>query len=116
MRTFWWPIIIIVSAIGAGVAAFLDIGAPIQTVIGFWFLLICPGMAYVRLLEIKEFFTELVLAVTLSIAINTIVSQVLVFANLWSPMAGLLVLIDISSVGCILQVTIHYVRPADTDQ
>ena len=116
MRIPLWPIIIIVSAIGAGVAMFLNIETPIRTVIGFWFLLICPGMAYVQLLEIKECFTELVLAIALSIAMNTIIAEALVLAKFWSPLRGLLVLIALCVAGTTLQIIKAHVGPADADQ
>ena len=111
-----WPIIIVVSAIGAGVAMFLNIGTPIRTVISFWFLLICPGMAYVQLLDIKELLTELVLAIALSIALNTIIAEVLVLANIWSPFRGLLVLIAICVAGSTFQIIKAFISPTDVDQ
>jgi hypothetical protein len=116
MRFPVWPIIIIASAIGTGIAMFLNIRTPIRTAISFWFLLICPGMAYVRLLEIKEFFIELVLAIALSIALNTIVAEVLVLTNIWSPFRGLVVLIAICVAGSTLQIIKTIVSPKDTDQ
>ncbi len=104
IRSNWWPIIITVSAIAAGLAMISDTEASIRPVITFWFLLVCPGMAFVRLLHIEEYLTELTLAIALSIAINTIISEAMVLAKIWSPKGGLIVLILLSFTGVFLQI------------
>ena len=81
-----------------------NIQTPIRTVVGLWFALVCPGMAYVRLLKIQRRDAELVLAIAFSIAIGVIVSQILLIAGIWSPLLGLLVLIIISAAGGVIQV------------
>ena len=116
MRIHVWPIIIITSAIGTGVAMYLNIGTPIRTVVSFWFLLVCPGLACVRLLEIKEFYIELVLAIALSIALSTIIAIVLVSANIWSPFRGLVALMAICIAGSTYQIIKVIVSPKDADQ
>lgn len=107
-RRLWWPAIIIASAIGAGLFALGDIESPFRPLIAFWFLLICPGMAFVRLLHIRERLTELTLAIALSMAFNVIVSEALVLARMWSFKWGLVVLICISILGAVLQIIVAY--------
>jgi uncharacterized membrane protein len=104
MRLIWWPIIIVASAIGAGLAVVSDLGSPIRPLISFWFLLTCPGMAFVRLLRVEGRLTELTLAIGLSIAIDTIVAEAMLYAGAWSPNWILVVLICISIGGAVLQI------------
>ena len=101
-HSIWWPIIISVSALVLVIVIFT--GAPFRPAVTFWFLLICPGMAFVRLLHIEEWLTEFTLAIALSIAINIFVSETMVFARIWAPKAGLFALICISILGVTWQV------------
>jgi heme/copper-type cytochrome/quinol oxidase subunit 4 len=72
--------------------------------VAFWFLLICPGMAFVRLLGIRERLTELIVAIALSMALDTAVSETMVLTKRWSPEWGLVVLIGMSAAGAALQI------------
>ena len=101
-RAIWWPIIISISAMVLVIVTFT--GAPFRPAVAFWFLLICPGMAYVRLLHIEEWVAELTLAIALSIAFNIFVSETMIFARIWSPKAGLVALICISMLGATCQI------------
>ncbi len=104
IRSSWWSIIIILSAIAMILAVVSGIETPARPLITFWFMLVCPGMAFVRLLRIEERFAELILAIALSIALDTIVAEAMVLNRLWSPKWGLFVLICLSLVGAGLQI------------
>lgn len=101
---YWWPIVIIASAVGAGLALLSNVGLPIRAGVTFMFLLICPGMAFVRLLHFEERVTEWVLAIALSLALNTFVAEAMVYAKIWSPEGGFFVLIGLSVIGALLQI------------
>ena len=88
LRSALWSLVIVASAIGAGLAVVSDMGSPIRPVIAFWFLLICPGMAIVHLLRVGDRAAEVTLAVALSIAIDTIVAEAMILTGLWSPKGG----------------------------
>jgi uncharacterized membrane protein len=98
-----WPLIIVISAVGLGVAVIADVGSPVRPVLSFWFLFVCPGMAYVRLLQLNEPWLELTLAVSLSIALNVTVSLLMLYTNMWTPGRALVILIAFSIVGVVLQ-------------
>jgi flagellin-like protein len=61
-----------------------------------WFVLVCPGIALVRLLRLEDPFAELTLAVAVSIALALVLSGVGLYAGLWSPTVTLCVLIAIT--------------------
>jgi mannose/fructose/N-acetylgalactosamine-specific phosphotransferase system component IID len=104
MRLYGWPAIIIVSSIGVALAMVGDIEAPVRPLIAFWFLLICPGMAFIRLLHLQEWLTELTLAIALSLTMDTLVAEAMVLNHHWSPQWALFGLICLSLVGAALQV------------
>jgi uncharacterized membrane protein len=81
------------------------LGAPVRPAIVLWFFLICPGMAFVRLLGIKEHLTELTIALALSIGLDIIVAETMVLSNMWSSGRALLILVSVSIFGAALQLT-----------
>jgi len=104
-RDWAWPLTILASAAAAGAAmAFAAPGNPVRLVAGFWFLLVCPGMALVRLFGFEEPVAEWTLAVALSLALDTIVAGAMLYAGLWSPSITLLTLIGICVAGAVLQI------------
>lgn len=108
----WWPLIIIVSAAGAILAKLVGVGSPVQPAIAFWFLLFCPGMAFVRLLAIRDRLAELTLAVALSVTLDTLVSETMVLARVWSSIWALVIIAGFSIAGVLIQVRIAIDRDA----
>jgi hypothetical protein len=62
-------------------------------------------MAFMRLLRIKDRIMELTVAIALSIALDTVVGETMVFARRWSPEWGLILLACLSVAGAVLQIT-----------
>jgi nucleoside recognition membrane protein YjiH len=79
--------------------------SPIRVAIVFWFMLVCPGMAFARLLCMRERLVELTLAIALSIALDTIVAETMALAKHWSPQWGIVTLAVLSVVGAVIQLT-----------
>lgn len=75
-----------------------------RVAIVFWFMLVCPGMAFVRLLHLRGLLMELTLAIGLSIALDTIVAEGMVLAKRWSPEGGLVALAVLCAVGAVIQI------------
>ena len=102
-RTLLWPAAIVLSVVLAGVAVFLPQSSPLRVLLAFWFLLVCPGMAFVRLFHLHDILVEITLAIALSIAIDTLVAEFLVLTSTWSPLRALAIVGLISLVGVALQ-------------
>ena len=81
----------------------INIGGPLRPILIFTFLRICPGMAFVRLLHIQNPLSELTIAIGLSLTIDTIIAEIMIYSEIWSPKLGLAALICISTVGALLQ-------------
>lgn len=115
-RKLFWPIMIILSALLAGILVWSDGGGAFRSIILFWFILICPGMAFVRLLQIENVLTEIVLAIALSLVISTLLAEFMVLTHLWSPGVELAILIGISLLGAALQIKKAYQVDIPTGQ
>jgi len=98
-----WPALIMLSAAGIALVFFAGVAAPARPFVALWFLLLCPGMALVRLLRVGAIAVELSLAIALSLALDTLVAGVMIYTGTWAPERGLIVLIAISVLGAALQ-------------
>ncbi len=103
-RSNWWSLIIILSAIALTLVIVANAGAPVRPLLAFWFLLVCPGMAFIQLMHIEERLIELVLAIALSIALDTVVAEIMALNKIWSFKGGLFVLICLSLLGAAIQI------------
>ena len=99
-----WPIILLFSTFFASVLVSSDVSSPIRSVLVFWFLLVCPGMAYVRMLDIKDTLTEWILAVSLSLGTATAVSLVVLYSGNWNASLVMAILVVLTFGGVALQI------------
>ncbi len=67
------------------------------------YVLVCPGLAYIRLLNISDPLAILMLGIGLSISMDILVSEALVLTHLWSPIAGIIILGMLCLFGALLQ-------------
>ncbi len=107
MQLRWWhPPMIMLSAIVTYFAAFGHLGAVPSSVIGTWFLFVCPGLVIVHFLRLQEFIVEYVLALALSLAIDAIVAAFLLYVGWWSSTAILYILVSFCLLGAIVQLVV----------
>jgi uncharacterized membrane protein len=92
-RSRLWPTLIVASTLATGVLVFGGFDAPLRSIVVLAFLLVCPGLALVRLLRIREPVTEVTLGVALSVALAVVVPGTMLYAGAWSPQLGLALLI-----------------------
>jgi hypothetical protein len=113
LHSLWlWPAFIVLLCLAMAVVTFAPAPSPWRPAVAFVFLLICPGMAFVRLLRLSEGPLFWLLAIGLSLALDAIVAMSMVWAQAWSPTGGVAALIAISLVGAALQliVAVRYPR------
>jgi hypothetical protein len=105
MKHVWiaWPAVIALSTIAASASVVGGFVSPLRAAIVIWFAFVCPGMAFVRLLGIRDILTEMTYAVALSFAIDGIVATAMVYLHIWSPLLGFGVLGVLSMLGVALQ-------------
>jgi hypothetical protein len=99
------PAIVLAAALAAAVAVALSDGpSPLRTGAVLTFLALGPGLALVPLIGLDDAWSELTLALAVSLALDTTVAGALVYAGIWSPAIALAVLIAVSLVGAGIQV------------
>ncbi len=100
---WFWPILIILSALAAGLVNFVWPAMVGRPLIMLWFLSICPGLMLIRFFRLKELVMELTLAVALSFTIEAAILSIQIYSGHWSPPTALLLIIGICIVGTITQ-------------
>jgi hypothetical protein len=103
-----WPAIITFSAVAAQILFYDNLVPPLRPWVMLWFLIICPGMAFVHFFRIKDTVSELVLAIALSLAIDLLVAAAILYTGFWSPELILTVLVFLSQVGVVCQLFLWY--------
>jgi hypothetical protein len=89
--------------IAVGLLAFGDVDTSVRPVLTLGFLAVCPGLAFVRLLRIKERWMEWTLAVALSVALETLVATASLYGGFWSPNGVLAIVLCLTMVGLLLE-------------
>lgn len=102
-QKLFWPAVILVSGILILIMMAANVQSPIRPWLAFWFLLICPGFAFIPLLRLRSGWIQLPIGLALSIAIDTIVAETLVLARLWSSLGALIIICGIAFAGIALQ-------------
>lgn len=75
----------------------------LRPLIVLWFLLVCPGMALVRFLRLREPIAEWTLAIAVSLVLDALVASVQLYAGRWSPTLTLNILIGLCVAGALVQ-------------
>jgi hypothetical protein len=101
--TWAWLTLVLISTAFALVCATGLLPEPLQTAGLFWFLLICPGLAYVPLFQFGPPAIELLIALAASFALNTLVTLGLMLMGAWSMQTALLIMAGIAMLGVFLQ-------------
>ena len=102
--TFFRPLALTIWGIIAAVITFSNEISPTRIFITLSFLLVCPGLAFTWRLMIKNPLFELVLATGLSIAIDTVVAAIMIYAHSWSLEWSLVIIVCLTIIGAILNV------------
>ena len=95
-RRWLFQILPILLGIEAGIASLAKAPTEIRLPFVLGFLLICPGLAAVRLIAIEDRLHQLTLALALSLGISSLISLAAIYAGVWSPDGILLAVIGLT--------------------
>lgn len=98
-----WLVLTSTWGAAAALVVFLDVDPVYRAPIALTFVLICPGLALVRLLRISGALNQLTVAVALSLALDVLVPAILLYAGGWSPPAALSILVGIATGAAVLE-------------
>jgi hypothetical protein len=76
--------------------------AGLRSIAAVAFLLLCPGLPWMWTLKGADFLVGLIMAMAGSVAIDVVVSEAMILAHLWSPLAGFVLLAAIGGIGLVL--------------
>ena len=111
-RPWVWPAVLVLSALVILVFMYGNLAGPARAWAAGWFLLVCPGMALVRLLRLGDRIAEWTLAIGLSLALGGAVAGSMLYLRAWSPERGLALLAGVTVAGALLQLEAAYGRVA----
>jgi hypothetical protein len=101
---WFWPTIIILSTLAAGLVNFVLPDLAGRSIIVLWFLCVCPGMVLIRFFQLKEPVTEWTLSIALSLGIDAAVAGTQIYSGHWSPPITLAIIMGICIMGTLIQV------------
>jgi hypothetical protein len=95
------------SAVASTVMVLYDLHSPWRAPLVLGFMLIGPGLPFVRLLRLRDRAAELLFAVALSLSLEGLLATSLVYLQLWSPTRALLILSGVALLGLSLQIVLN---------
>lgn len=98
-----WAWVIVLSAATAGLLTLVAGDEPVRVVFVLWFLLACPGMMLVRFFHLGEPVFEWVVAIALSLAVDSFVAGILLYSGRWSPASTFAILLAFTIGGVLFQ-------------
>jgi hypothetical protein len=108
-----WTVVIIVWGGLVFVFDYFQAFSGVASAVIIGFILVCPGMAFVRLLGLNSPWIEWTLAVAVSLGIDVLVAAILHAAGVWSGDLGLIVIWVLSLIGSLLPVDFRLVEADD---
>ena len=103
LRARLWFVILAAAEAVIAILVYGDAHSSVRVVAVLFFLLIFPGMAWIRLLQLYEPITELTLAIALSVAIDAALPGALVYAGGWSAGAALAAVLALTLAGGVVE-------------
>ena len=113
-RLTWAVSCVTLSAL-AIVLVLFDANTVVRAPVVLTFLLLCPGLAIVRLIGISDVATEWSVAVALSFSLDGLVALIQAYTANWNPTGALLVLTGITLAAIAIDLLLHR-RPEDGEQ
>src|SRR5919202_3578931 len=106
-----WLTVVLGLTLASGILVLSGSESLLRSTLALAFLLICPGWPFVRFLRLRDISTEIVLVVALSIALDGIVSAIMLYTGNWSSPLIHVALIYITLIGVRLNMLGSARRP-----
>lgn len=93
-----WPRLSVACCLATLGLVLLHVHSPVRALVVACFVLVCPGLSLVRLIGLEDRTEQIVLGIALSLAAATVAALAMVYAHLWSPTLGVLMLAVVTLV------------------
>lgn len=113
---WFWPLTIVISSVSVVLLDVFNVDSPIRVAIAIWFMGICPGMAFIGLLKLKGILVNITFAIALSLALDMLVSEAIVYFKMWSPETGIISLAILSFAGIVMQILVSFIHKAPSNE
>ena len=100
-----WPRLSLVCSAVTTMLVLADLHSPLRAVLVASFVLICPGLSWVRLVRLADAIEEIVLGIAVSLAAATILALGMVYTHIWSATLGVLVLVVVTLAANYLELS-----------
>jgi hypothetical protein len=101
--SYYFRTAVLLSGFLSAAAFFFEWGNPLRWILIFWFLLICPGLAFYHLLPGGDELTRFFLVIVVSLSMDSAVALGMLYLRMWSPGGNLGVLLGLCLVGVLWQ-------------
>lgn len=101
-RRWIWPSVLLLSTLAVCLAAFLDWRSPLRSTLALWFMVVCPGMALVRVFGLRLPVSSWTLAIAFSLVLDSAIGIALLYSGNWSWRSGLIILASITVVSTLI--------------
>lgn len=98
-----WSVVIMISAVVAGLMVLTNTPSAARFIIVVGFLLVCPGMMFVRFFNFNEPLVEWMLAIALSLVVDAVVPGLMLAIGRWSTTGAFTVILGLTVLGVIAQ-------------
>lgn len=105
------PLVIAAGALVTTGLFVTEAGPPLQSAAAITFLLVGPGLAWVRLARLGDRMTEWTVAVVASLGIAVAVATALLTTGLWTPGRALGVIVGVTIIGSVADAGSVTIRP-----
>mgnify|MGYP000622149216 CR=1 FL=1 len=110
LRQTFLPVVVLVFWGGAGASIILEWPNPWRWLLIFIFIVFGPGASFLHFYPGKDAITHLVLSVAVSLSLATAITQILLYAGVWSARLAFFLLISISWFGLFSRLSFQWVR------
>ena len=107
LSAWFWLLVIPVSMVAAGLLQQTTSSSTIFRLITFWYILVVPGMTIVKLLHLEQAHIEWILAIVISICLNMLLAELMVYLHAYFPevVLSLLLIVNLLAWLALVQIT-----------
>jgi capsular polysaccharide biosynthesis protein len=105
MRQVFSPVVVFVVGLLSGASIIMEWQNPWRWLFIFVFIVFGPGASFLHFFPGKDAITHLVLIVAISLSLATAITQILLYAGIWSARLAFFILIGISWFGLLSNIS-----------
>ena len=122
LSTWFWLLAIPFSMIAAGLVQQNSVQTTLPLtlfhIVTMWYVLVIPGMTLVKLLQLRQTHIEWMLAIVISICVNMLMTELMIYLHAYFPkvVLALVLIINLLAWLALLWITFRRGRHDDTAQ